>query len=61
MQLRFDRFAGGVLVGYSTIARELVMSGDGLQMSGPVHGFGYALDGSVILQLCGDAVSDRLF
>lgn len=60
MQLGFDRFAAGVFVGHSTVERQLVMSADGLQMSGPVRATAYAVDGSVILELCGNAVSERL-
>jgi hypothetical protein len=61
LQLRFDRFANGVYVGSSTVDRQLVLSADGQQMSGEVRATHYAVDGSVLQELCGEAVSDRLY
>ena len=61
LQLRFDRFANGAYVGSSTVDRQLLMSADGQQMSGEVRSTHYAIDGSVSQELCGEAVSDRLY
>jgi hypothetical protein len=61
MHLRFDRFANGVYIGSSTVDRELLMSLDRQQVSGPVRATNYALDGSVVLELCGEAESVRLY
>jgi hypothetical protein len=61
LHLRFDRFANGAYVGSSTVDRQLLMSADGRQMSGEVRSTHYALDGSVSQELCGEAVSDRLY
>ena len=58
--LQFDRFANGVYVGYSTIERELVMSPDGLELTGRVVATAYAPDGSVLLELCGAPTSTRV-
>lgn len=59
--LRFDWLVDGVYQGYQTVDRLLVMSADGLEISGPVRATRYALDGSVIIELCGDATSTRLY
>jgi hypothetical protein len=61
LHLRFDRFANGAYIGSSTVDRQLLMSADGQQMSGAVRTTHYALDGSVSQELCGEAVSDRLY
>ena len=61
LHLRFDRFANGAYVGSSTVDRQLLMSADGQQMSGLVLSTHYAIDGSVSQELCGEAVSDRLY
>jgi hypothetical protein len=61
LHLRFDRFANGAYVGSSTVDRQLLMSADGQQMSGQVLSTHYAIDGSVSQELCGEAVSDRLY
>jgi hypothetical protein len=61
MHLRFDRFANNAYIGFSMIDRQLLMSDDGQQISGPVRATGYALDGSVITELCGDVTSERLY
>jgi hypothetical protein len=59
--LRFDWLVDGDYNGYQTVDRLLVMSGDGAQVSGPVRSTRYALDGSVIIALCGDATSTRIY
>lgn len=60
MHLRFERFVNGVYVGHATVDRSLTLSGDGQQVAGPVEAKFFALDGSVIVHLCGSAVSTRL-
>ena len=60
MKLQFDRWApDGTNVGYSTVERQLLMNTAGTQMAGPVYAVHYAADGSIIVQLCGHAVSTR--
>jgi len=61
LHLRFDRFANGAYVGYTTVDRQLMMSSDGQLMKGEVRATHYALDGSVLQELCGEAASDRLY
>ena len=61
MHLRFDRFANNAYVGFSTVERQLLMSDDGQQISGPVRATGYAVDGTVIIELCGEMTSERLY
>ena len=58
--LRFDRFNNGVYAGYSTVERRLIMSADGLEMSGEVLALGFAPDGTQVLELCGEATSTRV-
>ena len=60
LHLRFDRFADGLYDGYTTVDRTLRMSRDGLKLTGPVHATVYAIDGTMIFELCGEATSTRL-
>ena len=60
IHLRFDWFVNGAYHGYQTVDRTAVMSPDGLTFSGPVRSIRYALDASVVIDLCGDATSTRL-
>jgi hypothetical protein len=60
MHLRFDRYANGVYVGYAMVDRSLTLSGNGQQAAGPVDATFNAIDGSVIVHLCGSAVSTRI-
>jgi hypothetical protein len=60
IHLRFDWFVDGVYHGYMTVDREIQLSTDGLQGSGPVSSTRYTADGTVIAQVCGEAVSSRL-
>jgi hypothetical protein len=60
MHLRFDWFVDGAYHGYMTIDREIQLSKDGLQASGPVWAIRYTAGGSIIAQVCGEAVSSRL-
>lgn len=59
--LRFDWLVDGVYHGYQVVDRLIVLSSDGLEGSGPVRSTRYALDDSVIIALCGDATSTRLY
>jgi hypothetical protein len=60
VHLRFDWWVNGAYHGYQTVDRLALMSPDGVTFSGPVRSVRYALDGSVIIDLCGDATSTRL-
>lgn len=60
MHLRFDWFVNNVYHGYMTIDRDLRLSSDGLQVSGPVWVTRFAADDTQILQLCGEVTSTRL-
>ena len=60
MHLLFDWWLpDGTYDGYSTVDRELLMSNDGSQIAGPVRSVRHAADGSVMIEVCGDAVSTR--
>lgn len=61
LHLRYDRFSNNTLVGFATIDRELLMSDDGQQISGPVRATFYALDGTVTQTFCGDVTSERIY
>jgi|tagenome__1003787_1003787.scaffolds.fasta_scaffold19295527_1 hypothetical protein len=60
LHLRFDRFADDAYAGFTTVDRELHMSPDGRELTGPVHATFYGADGSVLQELCGEATSTRL-
>jgi hypothetical protein len=57
---QFDNFVDGVYDGYSTVDRELVLSEEGLLASGPVRSDRFKADGSLVTEVCGQAVSSRL-
>lgn len=59
MTLRFDWFVNNAYNGYQMVEREILLSNDGRQAAGPVHTTRYALDGSIVADLCGTAVSTR--
>ena len=61
LHLRYDRFSNGALVGFATVDRQLFMSEDGQQISGPVRATFYATDGTVTQELCGEATSVRIY
>ena len=60
LRLRFDRYSNGVYVGYTTVDRSITLSGDGQQAAGPVRATFRTAGGSVLFELCGSAVSQRL-
>lgn len=57
--VRFDQFLDGVYTGYTRIHRDLQMSHDGERIAGPVRATGYSPDDTIVLELCGTAVSTR--
>jgi hypothetical protein len=59
MHLEFDNFVDNAYHGYSTVDREIVLSGDGMVASGPVRSARYTVDGHLILEVCGQAASVR--
>lgn len=60
MSLRYDFFENGLFYGIGVVHRELQLSADGNTTSGSVHSTVYTSGGSVIVDLCGEAVSRRL-
>ncbi len=60
--VRFDWYASadGAYLGYMVVDRTILLSQDRNRAFGPVTATRYAPDGSVVLKLCGDAVSNRL-
>ncbi|MBS0571609.1 MAG: hypothetical protein JSS28_13440 [Proteobacteria bacterium] len=58
--LRFDFFGDGTYRGTGVVERDMQLSADGKTASGPVHVTNFAPDGSVMVELCGTAVSTRL-
>lgn len=61
LHLRYDRFSNGVNIGFATVDRQLFMSEDGQQISGPVRANFYATDGTLTQELCGEATSVRIY
>lgn len=60
VKLRFDWYVDGLYHGYQTVDRTILLSNDGKQAFGPVRSTRYKADGSLIMEVCGDAVSTRL-
>lgn len=60
MMLRYDYFIDGVFHGTGTVQRDLTLSRDGNTATGPLHAIIHTADGSVYLELCGNATSTRL-
>ena len=60
VKLRFDWYVDGLYHGYSTVDRTILLSNDGKQAFGPVRVTRYRTDGSIIGEVCGEAVSTRL-
>lgn len=57
---RFDWFVDNAYHGYQVVHRTVLLSNNGNTASGPVHTTRYAANGSVVIELCGSAVSTRL-
>ena len=60
ISLRYDFFENGMFYGTGVVDREIRLNADGNTTSGPVRSTVYTAAGSVIVDLCGDAVSKRL-
>lgn len=60
MSLRYDFFENGVFYGTGVVNRDIQLSADGNTTSGSVRSTVYTSGGSVIVDLCGEAVSKRL-
>ena len=60
MSVRFDWYVDGVYNGYQTVDREITLSKDGDAFAGSVRSTRYDVSGSVIADLCGSAVDERL-
>lgn len=60
LHLRFDWYAAGVYGGYQTVDRQMIISNDGLQITGEVVSTRHAANGAVLVALCGTAISDRI-
>jgi hypothetical protein len=58
IHLRFDNFVDSVYHGCSTVDREMSLSG-GIVASGPVRSIRYLANGSLMSEVCGEAVSAR--
>ena len=59
VDLRFDNYVNGVYHGYSTVDRQIVLTGNGLAY-GPVKSARYLANGTRLVEFCGDATSTRL-
>lgn len=59
VHLRFDWYVNDAYHGYQTVDRQILLSNNGRTATGPVRSTRYAADGSVIAELCGNAVSTR--
>ena len=57
---RFYWFVDNAFHGYQVVHRTMLLSNDGRTASGPVRTVRYAANGSVVVELCGSAVSTRL-
>ena len=57
---RFDWFVNNAYHGYQVVHRTIQLSNDGQTAAGPVNTVRYAANGSVVIELCGSAVSTRL-
>jgi hypothetical protein len=57
---RFDWFVDNAYHGYQVVHRTILLSNNGNAASGPVRTTRYAANGSVVIELCGSAVSTRL-
>jgi hypothetical protein len=60
VHVRFDNYVDSVYHGYSTVDREIVLSKQGLLASGPVRSARFMADGTLMSEVCGQAISARL-
>lgn len=59
VEQRFDWYVNNSYHGFQVVRRSILLSGDGQQAAGPVRTTRYAANGSIIVELCGSAVSTR--
>jgi hypothetical protein len=57
VHLRFDNYVDGVWNGYSTVDREITLTKRGMHGSGPIRSARYRVDGTLLSEVCGEAVS----
>ncbi len=60
IHLRFDNFVDNAYHGYSTVDREITLTKRGTYAAGPVRSARYAANGTLISEVCGEAVSTPL-
>jgi hypothetical protein len=60
VKLRFDWYVDGQYHGYQTVDRTIALNEEGDAGIGPVRSTRYAADGTVIIEVCGEAMSERL-
>lgn len=60
LHLRFDWYVDGAYHGYQTVDRDMVLSEDGMQVTGPVVATRFNAAGAPIAAVCGSAVSERV-
>ena len=60
VHLQFDNYVDNAYHGYSTVDREITLSKRALYASGPVRSARYKADGTLMGEVCGQAVSTRL-
>jgi hypothetical protein len=60
LHLQFDNYVDNVYHGYSTVDREIALTKDGWLGSGPVRSARFKTDGTLIVEVCGEALSARL-
>jgi hypothetical protein len=60
VKLRFDWYVDGQYHGYQTVDRTIALNEEGDAGIGPVRSTRYAGNGSVIIEVCGEAMSERL-
>ena len=60
IKLRFDWYVDGQYHGYQTLDRTLALNTQGDAGIGTVHSTRYTAEGNVIIEVCGDAISERL-
>jgi hypothetical protein len=60
IKLRFDWYVDGQYHGYQTVDRTIALNDEGDAGIGPVRSTRYTANGSVIIEVCGEAMSERL-
>lgn len=57
---RFNWFVNGLYHGYQQVEREVTLSADGQELSGPINAARYFANGTKYLDFCGAEVSHRI-